>query len=137
MAAVVVQNGVGHSGADGVYTVDAASGSNEVVTPDGGQVVIKGLAAGTYALEETEAPAGYNLMTSYTEIVVAANTTVSVNDGDHTVNNTNVPIVNNTGVQMPETGGKGTMMLITFGTMIAIGFAVLMITQKKMAIYND
>ena len=47
-------------------------------------------------------------------------------------------IVNNSqGVQLPSTGGKGTMMLITFGTMVAVAFAVLMITQKKMSIYND
>ena len=29
------------------------------------------------------------------------------------------------------------MLVIFFGTMIAIGFAVLMITQKKMSIYKD
>ena len=38
---------------------------------------------------------------------------------------------------MPSTGGEGTIMLITFGTMIAIGFAVLLITHKKMSIYHD
>ena len=29
------------------------------------------------------------------------------------------------------------MMLLTFGSMIAMAFAVLMITQKKMSIYKD
>ena len=41
------------------------------------------------------------------------------------------------GVELPSTGGKGTMMLITFGSIVAMAFAVLMITQKKMSVYKD
>ena len=36
-----------------------------------------------------------------------------------------------------KSGGKGTIMLITFGTLVAMGFAILLITQKKMSIYKD
>ena len=46
-------------------------------------------------------------------------------------------IVNNQGVELPSTGGKGTMMLITIGTLVTVAFAVLMITQKKMSVYHD
>jgi LPXTG-motif cell wall-anchored protein len=46
-------------------------------------------------------------------------------------------IANNKGVELPSTGGEGTMMMITIGTMIAMAFAVLLITQKKMSIYQD
>lgn len=47
----------------GVYTVTTESGfTNEVVTPEGGKVVIMGLKEGTYYLKETKAPDGYNLM---------------------------------------------------------------------------
>ena len=44
---------------------------------------------------------------------------------------------NSTGVELPSTGGEGTMMLITIGTMIAMAFAVLLITHKKMSVYHD
>ena len=36
-----------------------------------------------------------------------------------------------------STGGTGTMMLITLGTLVAVGFAILLITQKKMTAYRD
>jgi LPXTG-motif cell wall-anchored protein len=48
-----------------------------------------------------------------------------------------VPVVNNQGHELPSTGAEGTMMLITLGTLITIGFAVLLITQKKMTTYHD
>ena len=44
---------------------------------------------------------------------------------------------NSKGVELPSTGGEGTMMLITIGTMVAMVFAVLLITHKKMSIYHD
>ena len=58
-------------------------------------------------------------------------------NADFTVSHEALNIANNKGVELPSTGGKGTMMLLTFGTMVAVAFAVLMITQKKMSIYND
>ena len=42
-----------------------------------------------------------------------------------------------TGSVLPSTGGKGAIMLISIGTMVAMGFAVLLITQKKMSVYRD
>ena len=38
---------------------------------------------------------------------------------------------------LPSTGGKGTMILITIGTVMAIGFAVFLVTNKKMSVYTD
>ena len=49
----------------------------------------------------------------------------------------NTEVVNNSGVELPSTGGQGTMLMITIGTMMAIAFAVLLITQKKMSVYED
>ena len=40
-------------------------------------------------------------------------------------------------VPCPKCGGKGKIILITFGALVAMGFAVLLITQKKMSIYQD
>ena len=126
---------------DGVYVVDPTNGT-ELFTTKGGTVVIKGLKAATsYYLKEIEAPAGYNKLDGATEIVLSADTDndeFEVGDNTYTVYNTTDTIIeNNQGTELPSTGGKGTMMLITFGTMIAVAFAILMITQKKMSIYND
>ena len=136
---------------DGVYMVDAESTSNLAVTPADGAVVIKGLPAGTYYLKETNAPDGYNLLTDPVEVTIVADefdedgavtkqNSVDFEAGGTTykVNNAaEYKIENFAGVELPSTGGEGTMMMITIGTMVAMAFAVLMITQKKMSIYQD
>ena len=40
-------------------------------------------------------------------------------------------------VELPSTGGAGTMLLITIGSLVALAFAVLLITHKKMSVYRD
>ena len=136
---------------DGVYMVDAEATSNLVVTPADGKVVIKGLPAGTYYLKETVAPDGYNLLTNPVEVTIVADefdkdgvvtkqNSVDFEAGGTTykVNNAaEYKIENFAGVELPSTGGEGTMMMITIGTMVAMAFAVLMITQKKMSLYQD
>lgn len=135
------------NGAEGVYIVDkdatSENGSNSVVTPANGQVVIQGLDVGTYYLKETAAPAGYNMLTEAVEVKIEAANAVAM--GDYVVNNGIkngetigvLNIANNSGVELPSTGGQGTMLMITIGTMMAIAFAVLLITQKKMSVYHD
>lgn len=120
----------------GVYIVDKDATSNIIQTQADGEIIVKGLAAGTYYLEETKAPDGYNKLEGKTQVVVAADkaTTYKVS---YTANNANTEIQNNSGVELPSTGGKGTMMLITFGSVVAMAFAMLLITQKKMSIYRD
>lgn len=119
----------------GVYMYDKDSSSNVVETYDDGQVVIQGLEAGTYYLKETEAPAGYNEMDEAKAIVVG-DTNQSTVKG-YTVNNERLDIANFSGMELPSTGGKGTIMLITIGSMVAMAFAVLLITHKKMSVYHD
>ena len=144
-------------GTDGVYTLadaTATNPTNELVTPTDGNVVVKGLPAGTYVLKETETLPGYNKLGTPVTIVIgdtqtvtdpdtqettttAITSTITVNGTTYTVSHLAQEIQNFQGVELPSTGGKGTLMLITFGTMVALAFGVLMITQKKMSIYND
>ena len=122
----------------GVYVVDP--NGTELFTTTDGKVVIKGLKDATYYLKEIVAPDGYNKLAGATTIELSSETAADfeVDGTTYTVyNETATRIVNNQGTELPSTGGKGTMMLITFGTMIAVAFAILMITQKKMSIYND
>ena len=104
-----------------------------------------GLESGTYYLKETVAPAGYNQLPDPVEVVVGSGTQTDVYDNgyknldgtDISYNVYSIPIVNNQGVELPSTGGTGTMLLITIGTMVAMAFAVLLITHKKMSVYHD
>lgn len=129
------------SGADGVYTVDANVTTTTIVTPADGRVVIMGLAEGDYYLQETKAPDGYNKLAGTKDVTVDKDATTIV----YTINGVNyelkndeaIEIENNKGVELPSTGGEGTIMMITFGTVVAMAFAILMITQKKMSIYRD
>lgn len=129
-----------------------AEQKNEVVTQLNGKLVVLGLEKGTYYLKETAAPDGYNKLATAVEIVIDGTTETYVfktdddgnvvEDADATMIHTYTKVegegvINNKGLELPSTGGKGTMMLITFGSVIAMAFAVLLITQKKMTIYHD
>ena len=128
---------------------------NVVTTPVNGKIVILGLDAGTYYLKETEAPDGYNKLSTAFSIKVDTGMQdfhVFAKEDDGTVADIQAPngtykkntyyvtqtdIPNSQGLELPSTGGEGTMMLITIGTMIAMAFAVLLITHKKMSVYHD
>lgn len=109
---------------------------NDVTTPGNGKLVIKGLEANTYFLKETKAPDGYNKLANPAVVIVGSGTNYDESEKFGT-NVYYVEVANNRGAELPATGGEGRMMLISIGSMVAIGFAILMITQKKMSAYND
>jgi LPXTG-motif cell wall-anchored protein len=122
---------------DGVSV--AAFVRQDMTTPDTGRLIILGLEAGSYYMKETRPPEGYNQLAAAVEVKVAVEGSTAgrvVVNGVETIVYT-ARIVNNQGVELPSTGGKGTMMLITIGTLVTVAFAVLMITQKKMSVYHD
>ena len=127
---------------------------NYVVSQVNGKLAILGLAAGTYYLKEVEAPAGYNALSLPVEIKAGENirpfviyadedgnvADLQAEDGtfkEYKLDLTHTVVHNSKGVELPSTGGEGTFWLITIGTLVAIGFAVFMITQKKMSVYTD
>ena len=128
--------------------------NNLVVSQANGKLVILGLKAGTYYLQEVKAPSGYNALTQAVEFKVGENirpfsifakedgsvADIQQTDGIHTeirYDLTHTVVHNSQGVVLPSTGGEGTMMLITIGAVLAIGFAVFLITHKKMSVYTD
>ena len=132
----------------------ATTQKNVVTSEANGKLVILGLEAGDYYLKEIMAPDGYNKLATTTLVTVGqtnnsffviADPNGNVVDaqtatGDqvrHTYTATSTIVENSKGLELPSTGGAGTMMLITIGTMIAMAFAVLLITHKKMSIYHD
>lgn len=128
---------------------------NLLVTPINGKVVVLGLAEGTYYVLETKAPAGYNALTTAVPFVLNNETAklftvfadkngevadIQAATGDYTENEyqiTHSIVSNSQGQVLPSTGGEGTFWLITIGTLMAIGFAVFLITHKKMSVYTD
>ena len=132
----------------------ATTQKNVVTSEVNGKLVILGLEAGDYYLKETAAPNGYNKLTTTTTVTVGntnhsffviADSSGNVVDaqtatGDqtkHTYTVTSTKVENSKGVELPSTGGEGTMRMITIGTIVALGFAVLLITNKKMRAYQD
>ena len=134
--------------------LQGARQKNVVTSEVNGKLVVLGLEAGDYYLKEIVAPDGYNKLATTTMIsvgntnnsfFVVADPNGNVVDaqnatGDqtkHTYTVTSTIVENSKGVELPSTGGEGAMMLITIGTIVALGFAVLLITNKKMSIYQD
>lgn len=109
--------------ADSIYRV--AVGNEAGVTIKVGHATIKGLDAETYYLEEVVSPEGYNKLTSKQKVEVKGKN----NDNSFHINN--ISVVNYTGSLLPETGGIGTMLFITFGLILILGFGLLLVTKLR------
>ena len=108
----------------------------EIVVTDG-KVTVVGFDNGVYYLEETAAPAGYNKLTSRKEFTIAdANLDSVFNDGIYSTGS-GVHVVNKTGTMLPETGGMGTVLFITFGMIVVIATGLLLVTKKRMSMIED
>ena len=112
-------------------------------TSGAGDILIEGLNVGTYYLEETEAPAGYNKLTEPIEVKITATpdaTGVSEtveyrnqNDSTYTpVTNAIVKVLNKAGTQLPSTGGIATTLFYVIGGGLMAVAAVLLVTKKRM-----
>ena len=103
----------------------------EITTDATGKFTIKGLDADTYYLTETKAPAGYNKLPSAVTIVIGENGVVNGTTGaPQGVDE--VKVLNNTGVELPSTGGTGTTVFYVIGAALALGAVVLLVTRRRM-----
>ena len=106
-------------------------------TPDNGKFVIAGLDADTYYLEEIKAPDGYNRLKEPVNVVITANiasgkTVTATITYNETATGT-VRIENQTGVELPSTGGIGTTVFYVIGGLLMGVAVVLLVTRKKMS----
>lgn len=116
--------------ANGVVSwVDSQDKATVVTTNAQGSAEFSNVADGTYYLVETEAPAGYNLLTAPVEVKVTA---VKNNEGTAVVD---IPskVENSTGSELPSTGGIGTTLFYVIGGLLMTGAVVLLVTKKRMA----
>lgn len=114
---------------DGTYRV--AVGSETGVAIEAGNVTIKGLGNGTYYLEETVAPQGYNPLTERAPVVVEnGNLKATVTEGVWISGG--VQVVNQTGLVLPSTGGMGTTLFYIVGGLMVVCAGVVLVTKKRM-----
>lgn len=103
------------------------STTTEVTTPDGGEITIRGLKAGTYYLHEITAPTGFNKLTHPVKIEITADendqskATYKINNEANTgANSHQVKVENMKGTMLPETGSFGTIGLTILGVAVVL-----------------
>lgn len=134
------------------WTADKTAAS-VLVCDSEGMFRVAGLDDGTYYLEETKAPAGYNLLSQPLTLVISAETVNGQNwasfdaadaltglavtadnvagSADLESGTVSICVANNKGAVLPETGGRGTTVLYVVGGLLVVGAAVLLITRKR------
>ena len=102
-----------------------------------GKIRVAGLDNGTYYLEETVAPDGYNKLSARQKFIVSdGNLDAIFNDGTYSTGS-GVHVVNKTGSMLPETGGMGTVLFVAIGTVVVLGAGVLLVTKKRMSMIKE
>lgn len=108
----------------------------EITTDTTGKFTIKGLDADTYYLTETQAPAGYNKLAGPVTIVIGENGVVNATtEAPQGVDE--VKVLNQSGTELPSTGGTGTTIFYILGSILVIGAGILLITKKRMSARNN
>lgn len=133
---------------EGVYRIALAGDTDIVYVIEAGNPVIRGLDDSVnYYLYETKSPAGYNLLSEPVSFRIAAgysedgsklsagNPTVTIGNGEpSTTLSTNV--VNQSGAELPSTGGMGTTLFYVLGGVLVLAAVVLLVTKKRMRSEN-
>ena len=116
------------AGADGEITWP----ENTVLTTDGnGKIEVAGLDADTYYLREIVAPEGYNKLAEDVEVKITP--TASEDGKTLTLAPVTAKVNNNSGSELPSTGGMGTTIFYAVGSLLVVAAVVLLITKKRMS----
>lgn len=138
---------------DGVITYPEGT---TLVSGADGKFVIAGLDAGSYYLRETKAPGGYNLLKNDISVTITAtldksedspnltalalsvkedkaDATASESNGDPDTGIVSTTVENNSGAQLPETGGMGTTLFYVLGGVLVLAAVILLVTKKRMS----
>ena len=119
-----------------VSWVDDKSAATEVSTDANGAARFDGLQAGTYSLEETVAPAGYNQLTKDITIVLDKNGSATIDgaaSAPGAAHSLTTGVANSTGTVLPETGGTGIVIFVALGALAVICSGVFLVTNKRMS----
>ena len=116
-----------------------ATEAAKVKTPANGNITFEGLDAGTYYLEETKAPTGYNKLTAPITVVISSTLPTTGSTASYTVTadgatttDYTVRVENKAGTELPSTGGIGTTIFYVVGGGLMVAAIVLLVTKKRM-----
>lgn len=122
-------------------TVSTQINTTGYVNKDG-ILTFEGLGEGTYTITEIIAPQGYNLLKEPIALVIKADATLDKCTWTVTADGTNLSadtdflyaltVENNSGTELPATGGIGTTIFYIVGSLLAVGAVVLLVTKKRM-----
>ena len=124
-------------------TYDAVG--SELKGEDMTQFTWSGLDDGDYKLVETTTPSGYNTIHDIEFTITATHdvssdnpTLISLSGGDKFTGVISTGVVsanieNQSGAQLPSTGGIGTTIFYVLGSVLVIGAVVLLVTKKRMS----
>lgn len=132
------ENGTTLSGATFTLTGDGID-EKTVTTNANGTYTFEGIPVGEYTLTETEAPAGYNLLTDKINLTVTSTGITATYGSGNSTNmvevdkDTNtITVKNSAGTALPNTGGPGTRMYTLSGILLtAIAAAGCLIYSGK------
>lgn len=93
-----------------------------------GRIDIEGLKAGTYYLKETKAPDGYNLLKKIQTIEIGENGSIKLNGNEIT---DDVKVKNNSGIELPSTGGMGTTLIYLAGIVLVVLSGYVLISKRR------
>ena len=131
---------------DAVFTLSNANGTSvgeaSYTSDSDGLIAELQLPVGTWYLTETNAPAGYNMLTDTVKLTVNENGTVTAmldgSVGSIYTDQTNTDITkftfnipNNPGVELPSTGGPGTRLFMILGSMLSLGAGLLLWRRRR------
>lgn len=123
-----------YTGTEGNVTgLDVSKEYKFFVTPASGNVVIKGLKAGTYTLTEITAPAGYNLLKEPVTLTISE---TSAKSEIYELSVDQASILNSSGTELPETGGIGTVLFVALGALAVVGAGIFLVTNKRISKEN-
>lgn len=115
------------------YKYSERGGVTELVSDAKGNININGLSAGTYFLEETKAPNGYNKLEKAIKVVVSKgeNGKPVIHVDEDTDSVEKVEVKNNTGGLLPSTGGMGTTLIYLVGGALVLGSGFVLANKKR------
>ena len=108
------------------WATEATASGVTITSNNTGALVLSGLDAGTYYLEETKAPDGYNKLITPVTVTISKEGVVSPAE------NGIVYVSNNAGATLPSTGGMGTTLFYVIGGGLMVAAVVLLVTKKRM-----